>query len=270
MSQKTVTYKAFSEILCPQYPFARLLVLFMSLAVFTVLLCALNFVFREFYIDRFISQTALAATAHKDEYIDIYTVGLRFDAKLAYLMMLPAVAISFFALVHEVFYRPIVKIIAAWVGVCAFMMMTLTLANMNCLGAYGYPLTLDQVQAFFADPSSALAKFPIFFDVIMTLFVTILFVGLWQRLTMIFSTSSLWHTEGWINWLIVLCCFCGLMWTSAQTSITSTTPLTVSAAKISKEPMINYLVMNAPISVLWSDKLGVLGQPQTPSQDTNP
>ena len=71
MSQKTVTYKAFSEILCPQYPFARLLVLFMSLAVFTVLLCALNFVFREFYIDRFISQTALAATAHKDEYIDI-------------------------------------------------------------------------------------------------------------------------------------------------------------------------------------------------------
>ena len=93
----------------------------------------------------------------------------------------------------------------------------------------------------------------------MTVFVTGLFLGLWHRLTTIFSTSGLWSHVNMINWLICLCCFFGLVWTSAQTSITSMDPLTAAQAKISKIPMVNYIVMNAPMSIHYSDSHAMLG-----------
>ena len=63
------TIKALAPVQCPEHPFARVLVLFMSLAVFALLICALNFVFRELYMDVFITQTALDKVVVKDEWI---------------------------------------------------------------------------------------------------------------------------------------------------------------------------------------------------------
>ena len=60
----TRTIKALAPIECPEHPFSRVLVLFMSLAVFALLIGVLNFIFRELYMDVFITQTALDQRVH--------------------------------------------------------------------------------------------------------------------------------------------------------------------------------------------------------------
>ena len=207
------TIKALAPVQCPEHPFARVLVLFMSLAVFALLICALNFVFRELYMDVFITQTALDKVVVKDEYIDIWMVGLRYDAKLAYYLMLPGIVVSLLGALGPAFFRLCLKIIGVWVTLNAAWLMASTCANIHVLGATGLPLNAAQVDLFFNAPFANLAayssSYPIFFDTVMTLFVTGLFLGLWHRLTTIFSTSGLWSHVNMINWLICLCCFFG-------------------------------------------------------------
>lgn len=256
----TRTIKALAPVECPQHPFARVLVLFMSLAVFALLLCALNFVFRELYMDVFITQTELDKVVVKSEYIDVWLVGLRFDAKLAYYLMLPGIAVSLLGALGPAFFRLCLKILGVWVTLSVAWLMATTCANIHVLSATGMPLTAAQVDLFLASPFTTLSGHPIFFDTIMTVVVTGLFLGLWHRLTTIFSTSGLWNHENWINWLICLCCFFGLVWTSAQTYITSTDPLTPAHARISKIPMVNYIVMNAPMSIHYSDSHALISK----------
>lgn len=253
----TRTIKALAPIECPEHPFSRVLVLFMSLAVFALLIGVLNFIFRELYMDVFITQTALDQVVKKDEYIDIWLVGLRFDAKLAYWLMLPGIFVSLLGAMGPAFFRLCVRIISVWVALCAAWLVATTCANIHVLGATGLPLNAHQVASFmhapFANLAAYSANYPVFFDAVITVFVTGLFLGLWHRLTTIFSTSTLWKKENMINWLICLCCFFGFVWTSAQTYITSTDPLTPDHARISDIPMVNYLVMNAPMSIHYSD-----------------
>lgn len=263
-SAPTRTIKALAPVECPAHPFARVLVLFMSLAVFALLLCALNFVFRELYMDVFITQTELDKVVVKSEYIDVWLVGLRFDAKLAYYLMLPGIVVALLGALGPAFFRLCLKVLGVWVTVSAAWLMATTCANIHVLSATGMPINAAQVDFFMTAPFANLAaysaNYPIFFDAIMTIFVTGLFLGLWHRLTTIFSTSGLWNHENWINWLICLCCFFGLVWTSAQTYITSTDPLTPAHARISKIPMVNYIVMNAPMSIIYSDSHAVLAK----------
>ena len=125
------TIKALAPVQCPEHPFARVLVLFMSLAVFALLICALNFVFRELYMDVFITQTALDKVVVKDEYIDIWMVGLRYDAKLAYYLMLPGIVVSLLGALGPAFFRLCLKIIGVWVTLSAAWLMASTCANIH-------------------------------------------------------------------------------------------------------------------------------------------
>ena len=103
----------------------------MSLAVFALLICALNFVFRELYMDVFITQTALDKVVVKDEYIDIWMVGLRYDAKLAYYLMLPGIVVSLLGALGPAFFRLCLKIIGVWVTLSAAWLMASTCANIH-------------------------------------------------------------------------------------------------------------------------------------------
>lgn len=262
----TRTIKALAPVECPEHPFARVLVLLMSLAVFALLICVLNFVFREVYIDVFITQTPLDAVVVREQYVDIWLVGLRFDAQFAYYMMLPGVLVALFGLLGPAFFRLCLKILGTWFTVCAVYLTVTTIANIHTIGATGLPLTAAQVDAFMDSPISNLlaysATFPIFFDFLITVVVCGLFLGLWHRFTTIFSTSGIWKNENWINWLLCLTCFFGLMWTSVQSPITTSDPLTARHAHISDIPVVNYMVMNAPMSIFYSDSHAMLGQVQ--------
>lgn len=260
----TRVIKALAPVDCPEHPFARILVLMMSMAVFALLICVLNFIFREFYIDLFITQTPLDAVVHRDEYIDIWAVGLRFDAQFAYYMMLPGVLVSLFGLLGPAFFRLCLKILGTWFTLCAIYLTVTTIANIHTLGATGMPLSAAQVDAFLSAPFSHLwaysATYPIFFDFLITVVICGLFLGLWHRITTIFSTSGIWKNENWINWLLCLTCFFGLMWTSVQSPITTSDPLTPKHARISEIPTVNFLVMNAPMSIFYSDSHAMLAQ----------
>ena len=158
-------------------------------------------------------------------------IAHRYDAKLAYYLMLPGIVVSLLGALGPAFFRLCLKIIGVWVTLSAAWLMASTCANIHVLGATGLPLNAAQVDLFFNAPFANLAayssSYPIFFDTVMTLFVTGLFFG--------------------------------LVWTSAQTSITSMDPLTAAQAKISKIPMVNYIVMNAPMSIYYSDSHAMLG-----------
>lgn len=260
----TRVIKALAPVDCPEHPFARILVLLMSMAIFALLICVLNFIFREFYIDLFITQTPLDAVVHRDEYIDIWAVGLRFDAQFAYYMMLPGVLVSLFGFLGPAFFRLCLKILGTWFTLCAIYLTVTTIANIHTLGATGMPLSAAQVDAFLTAPFTHLwaysANFPIFFDFLITVVACGLFLGLWHRITTIFSTSGIWKNENWINWLLCLTCFFGLMWTSVQSPITTSDPLTPKHARISEIPTVNFLVMNAPMSIFYSDSHAMLAQ----------
>lgn len=263
-SAPTRTIKALAPVDCPEHPFARILVLLMSMAVFALLVCILNFVFREVYIDVFITQTPLDAIVKRHEYVDIWAVGLRFDAQFAYYMMLPGVLVCLFGFLGPAFFRLCLKILGTWFTLCAFYLTVTTIANIHTLGVTGMPLSAAQVDAFMLSPFSHLlaygVTFPIFFDFLITVVVCGLFLGLWHRITTIFSTSTIWKNENWINWLLCLTCFFGLMWTSVQSPITTSDPLTPKHALISDIPMVNFLVMNAPMSIFYSDSHEMLAQ----------
>ena len=125
----TRTIKALAPIECPEHPFSRVLVLFMSLAVFALLIGVLNFIFRELYMDVFITQTALDQVVVKDEYIDMWLVGLRFDAKLAYWLMLPGILVSLLGAMGPAFFRLCVRIISVWVALCAAWLVPLEIMD---------------------------------------------------------------------------------------------------------------------------------------------
>lgn len=260
----TRTIKALAPVDCPEHPFARVLVLLMSLAVFELLFCILNFVFREVYIDVFITQTALDAVVTRSQYIDIWMVGLRYDAQFAYYMMLPGVLVALFGLLGPAFFRLCLKVLGIWFTLCALYLTVTTIANIHTLGATGVPLTASDVDSFLQSPFSNLLasaeNYPVFFDFLVTLVVCGLFLGLWHRFTTIFSTSAIWKKENWINWLLCLTCFFGLIWTSVQSSITTSEPLTAAQARISDIPIVNFMVMNAPMSIYCSDSHSLLAQ----------
>lgn len=262
----TRTIKALAAADCPEHPFARVLVLLMSEAIFALLVIVLNFVFREVYMDVFITQTSLDAVVPREQYVDMWAVGLRFDAQFAYYMMLPGVFVAIFGLLGPAFFKLCMKILGTWFTLCAFYLIVTTIANIHVLGATGLPMTAAQLSAFFDAPLSHLwaysSDFPIFFDCLITVAVTGIFLGLWQRFTTIFSTSSLWKNENWTNWLLCLTCFFGLMWTSVQSSITTSDPLTPRHALISEYPMVNFIVMNAPMSIYYSDAHAMLAHPE--------
>ena len=172
--------------------------------------------------------------------------------------------VALFGLLGPAFFRLCLKVLGTWFTLCALYLTVTTIANIHTLGATGVPLTASDVDAFLQSPFSNLLasaeNYPVFFDFLITLVVCGLFLGLWHRFTTIFSTSAIWKKENWINWLLCLTCFFGLMWTSVQSSITTSEPLTAAQARISDIPIVNFMVMNAPMSIYCSDSHSLLAQ----------
>ncbi len=250
-------------ILEPENRLAKGLVLAYSLMIMGLLFFAIGFIFRELLLEIFVTQTPLDSVVHRDDYIEMWKASLRFDAKFAYLAILPGLFFAAVSIVGGAVYRYCCKLMTVFVAHVFGWFYLSNVANLHYINTTGHGFGAPEWEAFKAAPFEMLGQFwnhyPIVTDVVIGILVGVIFVALWFRLASIISRWNLWQGTQWTNLLIALMCFIGFMWTCAQAPLTTSDPLKAEDAIVSKYAIMNTITVSAPMAIYYDEELRPLG-----------
>ena len=250
-------------ILEPENRLAKGLVIAFSLMVMGLLFFALGFIYRELLLEIFVSQTPLNSIVHRDDYIEMWKASLRFDAKFAYLIIIPGLLFALVSMLGGGIYRYCCKLTTVYVAHMFGWFYLSNTANIHFISTTGHSFGSPEFEAFKSHPFEYIGKFwpvyPILSDILIGIVIGVIFVSLWFRMASIISRWSVWQGNQWTNLLIALMCFIGFMWTCSQTTLTSKNPLRAQEAMVSQHNIINTIVVGAPMSIYYDEQLRPLG-----------
>lgn len=238
----------------PQHPFAKLLVLVASAAIFVLLNMCLGFLCRELMLDVFVPEEIDGVMLPGGDVMEMWLMGIRFDLQMGAWFAMPLIVYAGLTFMFGELWQWVNRGMTLLVGVLFFIIITLMMVNFHYMMTTGQTINWAAIDTFMANPDWGYIwdNYSVLYSGFFAILFSALMAGLWKRFAYMLGNWDCWHsfTVWHMAGIPFLLAYLFLMF--AQNGMASDR-LTADEARVSTVESINQIVMSAP-SILYYDE----------------